>query len=102
MRAHDVLEHPPLKVHGLLTQAKRAPSAAAQWDGPPLTLRRFRVFGDDRQAGEVPTTWEVVVDERLQGYLLHVVSVKGTGHGGDISEWCADNPVTANGQCYRR
>src|SRR5207253_11186845 len=50
------------------------------------------VRSDDRRGGEIPTLFQVVVDEVLQQNLIHIWPMRGAGDGEVIIDQVSNGP----------
>ncbi len=94
----DVVEDLHRQVHGLPAPACDLAEAAPHGNRPAIVAVRLPVGGDDRHRGHIPALLQVVVDDRLEQELVHIVGIVVTREGPDVLDEHAQNPVPRHTQ----
>ena len=75
VRRHDIVVGSYLRIDRLVTDLEDAPNAAADGKRPAVVTIGFPICGDEGARGQIPTLWQVVIEEGLQRHGINVGTV---------------------------
>jgi hypothetical protein len=98
VRMRHVIEGLQLGIECLLADAKGPAASRADGHRPLLTPGRLPVGRDDGGTGQIPATREVIVDERLDQHLIHLLAVRFPGDRSNLGYQRAHQPRSMDGE----